>query len=71
MKTDILHASKSINIDPAISLDGFIVKETLAKDALENTHKRPAKKTLFTAADLWNIQRKGRGGRRMRFNRAL
>lgn len=57
MKTDILHADQSIKLD-AISLDGFIVKETLAKDVLVRGTERP--KTLFTAADLWNIHRNGR-----------
>jgi hypothetical protein len=60
MKTDVLHAPNGVTIDAAITLDGFIVKETLAKDALLPKTTSPAKKRVFTAADLWNIQKNGR-----------
>jgi hypothetical protein len=70
MKTDILHAAKGIEVDPAITLDGFIVKETLATGVLGKTTATPKEK-LFTAADLRNIQKRGRTARRMTINRSL
>lgn len=60
MKTELLDAPNGVTIDAAITLDGFIVKETLAKDALIPKTVRPAKERVFTAADLWNIQKQGR-----------
>jgi|GEM_PF-6019121 hypothetical protein len=60
MKTDVLPAPNGVTIDAAISLDGFIVKETLAKDALLPKTARPVKERVFTAADLWNIQKNGK-----------
>ena len=52
MKT--LNASTDIN---KVSLDGFIVKETLAKDDFKlNRLYRPAPKTVFTLAELRRIQ---------------
>lgn len=65
MKTDILNGPKGIRIE-SIPLDGFIVKETLAPEALVRGTRKQTEKTVFTAADLWNIHRNGRryGGRR-------
>lgn len=63
MKTDVSNVANSNVVDPAISLEGFIVKETLAQDALKPKVARPAQKTVFTPADLWNIRRKSRFGR--------
>ncbi|TAN18433.1 MAG: hypothetical protein EPN37_05450 [Chitinophagaceae bacterium] len=54
MKT--LNASTGINVNK-VSLDGFIVKETLAKDEFKfNRLYRPAQKTVFTLAELRRIQ---------------
>lgn len=58
MNTNIVNAPKSVSIDPAISLDNFIVKETLAKDVV--VPSKTAVKTVFTPADLWNIRRRSR-----------
>ena len=55
----------------SIPLDGFIVKETLAKDVLVHTVVKAAPKRVFTAADLWNIQRKGRTAGALRHKRSL
>lgn len=60
MKTDILNAPKSVNVDPAITLDNFIVRETLATEILVSTAKKSPRKTIFTAADLWNIRRRSK-----------
>lgn len=60
MKTDILNAPKNVNIDPAISLENFIVRETLAKDVLASSARKASEKTVFTPADLWNIRRRSR-----------
>ena len=54
MKTETLDAARSIEIN-TVSLEGFIVRETLAKDVLVPAKNRVA--TQFTAADLWNIQK--------------
>lgn len=56
MKTDALDAARSIETN-AISLDGFIVRETLAKDVVVPAANQPAVATTFTAADLWKIQK--------------
>jgi len=55
MKTETVDAAKSLKVN-AVSLDGFIVRETLAKEVLDQVAPaRVARK--FTAADLWNIHR--------------
>lgn len=56
MKT--LNDAESIRVNN-VSLDGFIVKETLAKDELKhNRLYRPMTKTVFTLAELRRIQNK-------------
>lgn len=60
MKTDILNAPKSVSVDSAISLDNFIVSETIAKDVLTSSAKKVAAKTVFTPADLWNIRKRSK-----------
>jgi hypothetical protein len=55
MKTETLDAARSIETNN-VSLEGFIVRETLAKDVLVSP-ARPRVARTFTAADLWNIQR--------------
>lgn len=59
MKTDILNAPKNVNVDPAISLDHFIIKETIAKNVLVSP-KKAAVETVFTPADLWNIRKRSK-----------
>lgn len=56
MKTETIDAAKSVKIN-TVSLDGFIVKETLAKDALVHGATQPRVARTFTAADLWKIQK--------------
>lgn len=63
MKTDVSNVASVNVVDPAISLEGFIVKETLAQEALKPKAVKPVQKTVFTPADLWNIRRRGRYGR--------
>ena len=67
MKTDILNAPNGVNIDPAINLNNFIVRETLAKEALTSSTNKT--KTVFTPADLWNIRKRSKmaGFRRNRY----
>jgi len=55
MKTETLDAARSIEANN-VSLEGFIVRETLAKDVLVAA-ARPRVARTFTAADLWNIQK--------------
>lgn len=59
MKTDMLSAREGVNIDSAISLDNFIVRETLAPDALVAPRPKVGK-NIFTRADLWNIRRRSK-----------
>ncbi|MGH2645677.1 MAG: hypothetical protein ACRDE2_17130 [Chitinophagaceae bacterium] len=55
MKT--LNDAESIRVNNNVTLDGFIVKETLAKGELKhNRLYRPAVKTIFTLAELRRIQ---------------
>ncbi|TAM93792.1 MAG: hypothetical protein EPN39_19265 [Chitinophagaceae bacterium] len=55
MKT--LNDAESIRVNNNVSLDGFIVKETLAKEELKhNRVYRPMVKTVFTLAELRRIQ---------------
>lgn len=68
MNANILNAQKSINTD-AISLDGFIVKETLATGPLVHTHGPLVNKNNFTRAELRNIQRKSRKATGTLYNR--
>lgn len=56
MKTDVFSTNTGVKVN-AVSLDGFIVRETLAKDVLVK-ESSPVKQ--FTAADLWNIQKGAR-----------
>lgn len=55
MKT--LNDAESIRVNNNVSLDGFIVKETLAKEELKHSRVyRPMVKTVFTLAELRRIQ---------------
>lgn len=59
MKTEFMNAHDSINTD-AVSLEGFIVKETLATGPFEHNRGRQAAKNNFCRAELSNIQKKRR-----------
>lgn len=58
MKTEFMNAQNGIT--DAISLEGFIVKETLATGPFVHTHGQLAAKNNFSRAELSNIQKRRR-----------
>lgn len=67
MNQEILNQQKRINTEE-VSLDGFIVKETLATHLIPDRDKR---KSNFSSAELRNIQKKRRSATIGLYNRYL